>query len=693
MKRILCLIISVLLFCEAGIALCPDKTFAADAIQTQIKKTGNVVQFEGLEGTNFEVMLEIKPTLEKGKFKGFDSISVVHCGENLLDIVSERDRQGWSETKNGITTSVYDGVVTIKGTNTLEETYIAFDNTIWNRPQNTLPRGLYSAPKIPKTSITANGVVNWPEYGPITLKDSSNLVARWAVFIPAGQTVDFAFPLVLKQGKHEITQYVPYEGEMHAVKLPEICYGGEVDLAKDEMRVTHGYIESYNGEAVKEGWVSSTGGLDHGAQVVYPLEQPYTVKLQANETFVARKGINTLHSGDGLLTVVGQGIAAATAQPEFDCTVYGLPVLKFTGDPSAMSKNFAVSMDYTFGDRQGSCSVKWQGSSSLAYDKKNYTVKFSNAFEAVPGWGEQNTYCLKANYIDFSHSRNVVSAKLWGQISKTRKNIHPLLATAPNYGAVDGFPVCITINDEFMGVYTFNIPKAEWMADMGKGEKECILCAGGYSDPTLFRDEADFVEDFEVEYISDENDTEWAKNSLNDLIRACMASGGTDLEKIGTMIDWESVIDYYIFTVLVRGDDMIDKNYLLMTYDGKKWIMGAYDMDSTFGLWWDGKKFVEATSGITFSEVARKHTLFDLVKKYKKDELKARYKELRQGVLSEDNVMLSFLNFAGLIPRPLLDEDSRIWKTIPNTNTNNVYQIINWYRLRCEAIDNEIENM
>ncbi len=672
-------------------------TAVAEATYTQVKKSGNIVQCNIATGTEFDVSVKIIPELINGSFQGFESIRVVHCGENLVDMLSDRDKEGWTKTENGITTTVQNGIVSVKGTNISASSYNAFDNTFFDRTKNNLPKGAYSAPRIPQLSITADSVMHWPEYGSFSLPGKINKVTRWALFVSPGETVDFSFPLVLMAGQNDVKEYIPYKGTTHIVNLPEKCYGGTVDLTKGEMTVTHGFIESYNGEALPDGWLSSTGSLSLGAQVVYPLLQPYSTNLSVSERFVAHEGVNTLHTCDGLITVTGVTESVLTAgdtASKIDCTKYLLPVLKINGDVSAATKKNAVTVSYAFGEMEGTCSVKLQGSSSLAYPKKNYTIDFDRAFEASEGWGEQSSYCLKANFIDFSHSRNVVSAKLWGQVAAVRKTVNSTLAAAPNYGAVDGFPVSVMMNDEFMGIYTFNIPKAAWMANMGKGAKECILCAGGYSEPTLFMGEADFVEDFDIEYISTPNDTEWAKNSLNNLIAACKASDGSDLKTtIAQLIDLESVIDYYIFTVLIRGDDMVNKNYLLMTYDGKKWIMGAYDMDSTFGLWWNGQKFVCASEEITFEDIAKEHILFKLVKTYMKDELKERYRQLRNGVLSEDNVALSFRNFAGKIPRPLLDEDSRIWTTIPNTNTNNADQIIDWYRLRCAAIDAEIENM
>ena len=265
------------------------------------------------------------------------------------------------------------------------------------------------------------------------------------------------------------------------------------------------------------------------------------------------------------------------------------------------------------------------------------------------------------------------------------------LQACPNGGAVDGFPVSIVLNGEYQGVYTFNIPKDGWMMNMGNGTNECILCAE-YSDASAFKGEATLDGDFDIEYIPDENNVDWARDSLNNLINACIASDGTDLDTtIAAMLDWDSAIDYYILVALINGFDMVGKNYLISTYDGVKWFFGAYDMDSTYGLWWTGEKVLSAKGQYTFATGSTMHRVFNLIYLYKKDALKARYKKLRNTVMSEDNVALMFRNFAGSIPRPLLEEDNRKWTHIPNTSTNTVQQVIDWYRLRCAEIDAEVD--
>ena len=373
----------------------------------------------------------------------------------------------------------------------------------------------------------------------------------------------------------------------------------------------------------------------------------------------------------------------------FDPTVYRLPILYLTGSTAGMTKDNAVTLSYVYGENSGSCTLKWQGSSSLAWDKKNYTIKFANAFEAVEGWGAQSKYCLKANWIDHSHSRNVVSAKLWGLIRKNRSNLPAKLKSLPNAGAIDGFPVVVMLNGEFHGLYSFNIPKDAWMFGMGSGTKEAIVTADNQADDTAFKAETMLDADgLELEYNSSGFSAAAVKDSFNALINACINSWGGDLDtELAKYLDWESAIDYYIFCVIIKGGDMIQKNAIYVTFDGVKWYFSAYDMDTTYGLAFDGSALDRAVSNVTFEEAAESHRVFELIKRFKTNELKARYKELRANALSETRICQYFENYAWDISSPLLVEEVKRWPSVRGSSVNGIDQICRWVRQRLEVCD------
>ena len=390
-----------------------------------------------------------------------------------------------------------------------------------------------------------------------------------------------------------------------------------------------------------------------------------------------------------------------TGKNIFNYKNYDMPVVYFDGNTTQMSKDNKVTLNYTYGDRSGTCTLKWQGSSSLAYPKKNYTVVFDNAFEAAEGWGEQTKYCLKADWIDFSHCRNVGTAKLWGQIVKSRatSDLTTRLSALVNGGAIDGFPCFVVINGEWQGIYNFNIPKEDYMFGMGSGTKEAILCGENTSLGNRFMAEAVIGTDYSLEYHSDGFSESEIQDSLNTLIRAVMNTDGSDIDTtIAQHLDIDSAIDYYILTVILKGHDIVSKNMILATYDGVKWFMSAYDLDCTWGLYWDGSKFLESAYGdeftnCSFYRLTGSQGLFKLLYTYKKPEIIARYRQLRELILSPSYIARHFYNYAKSIPLAAYNAESELWKGIPSTSANNVEQIVQWYSDRIKWVDAEIEEM
>lgn len=395
---------------------------------------------------------------------------------------------------------------------------------------------------------------------------------------------------------------------------------------------------------------------------------------------------------------------AAGKDYSFDPTVYGLPVLYLTGDtaPIAVSKDNKVTLSYVYGERSGSCTLKGQGATSYKTaqalvnagkkGKFNYTIKFDTAFEAKEGWGAQQKYCLKANFIDTTHSRNIVSCILFGMSVKARSTVPSQLANLPNGGAIDGFPIIIMLNDEFHGLYTWNIPKDGWMFGLVEDttKTQAIVGADDHTVATKFKEAS--MSGFEVEFVSNEDNADWVNTSLTRLISAVMNSDGSDLDTtVAQYLDWDSAIDHYIHTVVDKATDCVDKNYLLVTFDGVKWYMSAYDRDSIHGLNWDASGTTRPVSNVSFVECAETVRVYELIKRFKTNALKARYKELRGNILSESRIMEKFENFAWAMPSPVMLEDVKLYPTIMGSGVNTIDQIGRFVRQRLARCDEWID--
>lgn len=356
--------------------------------------------------------------------------------------------------------------------------------------------------------------------------------------------------------------------------------------------------------------------------------------------------------------------------------------------------------------------IKCQGDSSLSYPKKNFTIKmFSDEARTIKlkkefkGWGEHNKFVLKANWIDHSHARNIVSAKLWGQIVASRSNYASLpdgLKSSPNNGAIEGFPVKVYNNGTYQGIYTWNIPKDDWLYGIDEYDANQFVLYGQHNTngvyaetATNFRKLWDGVSQSDREWeVEVGTNSDIVKTALNNVISLCMnADDVTFKNTLGNYLDVQSALDYYIFCYTICALDSLAQNMILVSYDGTKLYCSAYDLDSTFGLWWNGQSFVSTSYRCPEDYQEPYSLLWERIEKLYAEELKARYLELRNSVLSFHNMCTHFERFMDVIGLDLYVEDLTIYTGIPSGSTNNIKQIRNYIRDRLTYVDGEFENI
>ena len=374
-----------------------------------------------------------------------------------------------------------------------------------------------------------------------------------------------------------------------------------------------------------------------------------------------------------------------------------IPLVFFGGDLPQKKQDTIMNFRYISKNRDisGYVKIKAQGNSSLNYPKKNQTVKLysdegctENLKVNFKNWGAQNKYCYKANWIDITHARNIVSAQLWGDIVKSRNNYLELpeeLRNSPNQGAVDGFPVKLYANGKYQGRYTINIPKDAWMVNMDKNlDTHCMLCGEDYGSG-CFRGEAKIDG---TDWKDELHDVvpESVKQRWNQVISFVMTSTDEEFKQnLGNYFDVESLIDYHLFGLYSCGLDAYGKNQIYLTYDGQKWIASMYDMDSTWGLYWDGQKLIPSNySRESYEDMIQNrqgNLLYMRLEKNFQEELTSRWNELLKGPLSISNVLSKFEQFINIAPTELVQEDYATttadskFTNIPSKTTNNIQQI------------------
>ena len=371
--------------------------------------------------------------------------------------------------------------------------------------------------------------------------------------------------------------------------------------------------------------------------------------------------------------------------------------------------------------------MKVQGASSVKFPKKNYNITFEHPTTLHDAWGARKKYTLKGNFNDSSQARNVVSARIWAGMRKSRlkDNLENIgigndiltdnsgneilgildkqLALGKGYGTIDGYPIGLVINGKYHGIYNLNIPKDGWMANMKKGKREVIVSAD-YSATnaeyfqalaTMSSKNSAGLADFSIEYISGSDDS-WVLGSLNQMIGAVLEHHETDDEYVKAIepyLDIDSAIDYYIMNVITGDLDANGKNYLLETWDGKKWYFASYDRDSTFGnVYWQGN-VLDAEDKNGFAWYANSHRMFSIIYNHMRDRFIQRWEHLRRGVLSDANLFKMFGDFIGRIPRIAFDEENYLWPQTPFSSVKDFSQIMWWITHHMAKLDKEIQDI
>lgn len=333
--------------------------------------------------------------------------------------------------------------------------------------------------------------------------------------------------------------------------------------------------------------------------------------------------------------------------------------------------------------------IKLQGSTSLSFEKKNYTIKLfkdseykeKNKIEVKKEWGKQSKYCLKANWVDdVTQARNIVSARISANV-QARYNV---FTNTPHNGTIDGFPIEIYNNDNFLGIYTWNIPKDDWLWSIDdKDEKQYTIEAEQHSMATAFKENiTKFEEDvFDVE-AGTKSDA--ALKHTQDTITFVKDSSDEEFKKnFNNYFDLDSSLNYIVCCFYFGAIDNIDKNMLLVTYDGKKFYPSMYDLDTTFGTYYDGSKKDRYDINFDNDDSLLWHRLFENFP----NEVAQRWFDLRNDIFTKEATMKEFREFYNSIPEESWNKEKERWgeDKLPGFGLDQIEEYLDF---RIKFVDN-----
>ena len=378
-----------------------------------------------------------------------------------------------------------------------------------------------------------------------------------------------------------------------------------------------------------------------------------------------------------------------------------------TSDPLPTSKPTIAKGELTWTDNAGTSFKKFatlevQGSSSAIYPKKNWTfalfndADYSDGFKLrIGNWAYHSEFVFKSNWIDATHARNILSNKIWEDIVQSRKYFpkrenevaYSLSNTNVDQrfdsGAlchVDGLSAKLFINGTFYGIGMFNIGKKRENYDLKSSNQNHIQLAA----ETHANFYSYIPEQWEVRNpkTPDAN----FQTKINAWFESNALNGQAFKDAFETNHVLKNAIEFFLLAEFIQSPDMYTKNLILTSWDGVKFYFLPYDMDTTFGLQWDGEIYTGHTTSIRSANFWQKFYSTYTV------EIKARYKELRDnGVFTLENVYRHADKMNKTFGVDNFKEEFEKWPTVPSNSKiyTSYTQIYQWVKDRLIWLDSQ----
>lgn len=333
--------------------------------------------------------------------------------------------------------------------------------------------------------------------------------------------------------------------------------------------------------------------------------------------------------------------------------------------------------------------IKAQGATSLAFPKKSFAVTFCDEDWSgektvdlmIGNWVKQDAFHFKASWIDtFRGGLAVATAyKLYEDMVQDEPRFAERAGLIDfNSKALchpDCFPCVVYLNNEFQGIFAWQLKKHRKNFDLDKNNQRQVLF--GLTQACYFfkNDSIQWnaieiknpkVTDLESEEVLQQLVDYGAE--LRDIIQH-QDSASIRIE-INKRFDVKSIIDFIIHGLITANWDGFIKNVHFFTYDGVKWFITPYDLDGTFGNNWLNQYQFPADWSYLYSTYDMKEYLWNepytWIKNYFFQELTDRYITMRYtGVLSEQNIVSHLIDWNERVGEYYVQEHEK-WSDAPS---------------------------
>lgn len=359
----------------------------------------------------------------------------------------------------------------------------------------------------------------------------------------------------------------------------------------------------------------------------------------------------------------------------------------------------------------------------------SFAIKFGN-------WVAQDSFHFKAQYCDFFKGISIVAYKLVQEVWASRSNIYSTpwmkallenvnitsgsysneaindLSLQKNTGAKcvpDAFPCVVYLNGEFYGVFNWALKKHRDNYHLDKSNGNNIHLDGGSEqlktplnwesfeirNPKKLLTNVASVDGFEA-YDGDnpkellDESTEGYNPSdknhvLSNKVKQAILSFNGMATKLNSMTnenggeeylnqhyDLDNLIDYYVLQYVLADED-IAANWQWVTYDGIKWFVFDYDKDKSFGQIYNCPGTRAATDMLNAVNTSVAYSPFTYLFKYHKQDIKARYNELKSlGIFTPSHVINLVNKWFDRFSNEDLKLEYKKWSESPSNRDDNI---------------------
>ncbi|HBR1090018.1 TPA: CotH kinase family protein, partial [Klebsiella pneumoniae] len=354
------------------------------------------------------------------------------------------------------------------------------------------------------------------------------------------------------------------------------------------------------------------------------------------------------------------------------------------------------------------CEISVQGNTSAQYGKKNLNIEFFNSDRSdnvkvkLGDVMPLDTLTFKANWIDASHCRNIMNYRLWEQIVRSRTSFPQYETDNKFYGLYGakgvlngskGFPMgyeCVLyVNGDFYGIgHLLSGKKRDSYAIDKNTETEILLDNSEWHDVTK---SVEAITAGNIEVKAPKTVTSVTTQKLTNWDSFCTALIGGTTTNLATMTDKQNIIDFMLMVQFISANDLLSgnsiKNVQVFSYTGDKWYFMPYDLDTCYGLKWDGTAIVTpASSDDRLSGSFWKA----VISGYGQDAMNSRYAELRNNnIFTVQNIARLIREIQTMFPSTLFTMEWAKWASIPSIGVTSASQIIEWVEERLDFLDSK----